>query len=81
MKAVCHSLVGYDRQTESQQFALPVPPDAFQEVWSFVTFDSDDPQAAGCYELTNSQASRIAEIVRNSGALPSGLDFFLEGYN
>ena len=78
MKAAQHRLVGYDRQTELEKFEVPIPQHVFEEVSSLVSFDNDDPDAVGCYELTKDQAHRIAIKVRKS--LPSGLDFFLEGY-
>jgi hypothetical protein len=78
MKAAQHRLVGYDRQTELEKFEVTIPQHVFEEVSSLVSLDDDDPDAVGCYELTKDQAHRIATKVRKS--LPSGLDFFLEGY-
>lgn len=78
MKAA-HRLVGYDRQTELEEFELPIPEHAFGEVRAFVRFDDDDPDAIGCYELTDGQAHRIATMARQR-SLPTGLDFFLEAY-
>lgn len=78
MKAAQHRLVGYDRQTELEKFGVTIPQHVFGEVSSVVSFDDDDPEAVGCYELTKDQAHRIAIMVHKS--LPSGLDFFLEGY-
>ena len=78
MKAAQHRLVGYDRQTEFEKFEVAIPQRIFGEVSSVVSFDDDDPDAIGCYELTRDQAHRIAIMVRKS--LPSGLDFFLEAY-
>jgi len=78
MKAA-HRLVGYDRQTESEKFELPIPEPVFGEVRTVVSFDSDDLDAIGCYELTDGQAHQIATMVHRRG-LPTGLDFFLEAY-
>ena len=78
MKAARHRLVGYDRQTELEKFEVAIPQHVLEEVSSLVSFDEDDPDAVGCYELTKDQAHRIAIKVHES--LPSGLDFFLEGY-
>jgi len=78
MKAALHRLVGYDRQTELEKFEVAIPQHVFEEVSSLVAFDDDGPDAVGCYELTKDQAHRIAIKMRKS--LPSGLDFFLEGY-
>jgi hypothetical protein len=78
MKAAQHRLVGYDRQTELEKFEVAIPQRIFEEVSSLVAFDNDDPDAVGCYELTKDQAHRIAIKVRKN--LPSGLDFFIEGY-
>jgi hypothetical protein len=77
MKEAQHRLVGYDRQTELEKFEIAIPQRIFGEVSSVVSFDDDDPDAIGCYELTKDQAHRIAILVRKS--LPTGLDFFLEG--
>ena len=55
MKA-SHRLVGYDRRTEREKFELPITDRMFGEVRTVVTLDSDDPDAAGCYELTSDQA-------------------------
>ena len=52
---------------------------AAEVISSVVSFDDDDPDAVGCYELTKDQAHRIAIKMRKS--LPSGLDFFLEGFS
>jgi hypothetical protein len=79
MKAAQHRLVGYDRATELEKFELPIPESMFREVGTFVRFDDDDPEAIGCYELTDDQARRIATLVRGQG-LPAGLDFFLEAH-
>jgi hypothetical protein len=78
MKAARHRLVGYDRQTESEKFELPIPEPMFGEVRTVVRFDDDDRDAIGCYELTDGQAHQIATMVRRT--LPTGLDFFLEAY-
>jgi hypothetical protein len=78
MKAALHRLVGYDRKTELEKFEVTIPQHVFGEISSVVSFDDDDPDAVFCYELTKEQARRIAIIVHKS--LPSGLDFFLEGY-
>jgi hypothetical protein len=76
MKAAQHRLVGYDRQTELEKFEVSIPNHIFGDVSSVVPFDGDDPEAVGCYELTNDQAKQIAIMVQKS--LPAGLDFFLE---
>jgi hypothetical protein len=78
MKAAQHRLVGYDRKTELEKFEVTIPPHIFEEVSSLVPIDDDDPDAIGCYELTKDQAHKIAIRVHKS--LPSGLDFFLEGF-
>jgi hypothetical protein len=78
MKAAQHRLVGYDRQSELEKFQVAIPQHIFGEISSVVSLDDDDPEAIGCYELTKGQAQRIAIIMHKS--LPSGLDFFLEGY-
>jgi hypothetical protein len=78
MKAA-HRLVGYDRQTELEKFELPIPEQAFGEIRTVVPFDDDDPDAIGCYELTDGQALQIASMARQR-SLPAGLDFFLEAY-
>jgi hypothetical protein len=78
MKAAQHRLVGYDRQTELEKFEVTIPQHVFGEVSSLISLDDDDLEAVGCYELTKDQAHRIATKVHKS--LPSGLDFFLEGY-
>jgi|GEM_PF-1753015 len=78
MKAA-HRLVGYDRQTESEKFELPIPEPMFGEVRTVVRFDDDDLGAVGCYELTDRQAHQIATMVHRRN-LPAGLDFFLEAY-
>jgi hypothetical protein len=52
---------------------------AAEVISSVVSFDDDDPDAVGCYELAKDQAHRIAIKMRKS--LPSGLDFFLEGFS
>ncbi|MEH2486472.1 DUF7683 domain-containing protein [Bradyrhizobium sp. AZCC 2230] len=78
MKA-SHRLVGYDRRTELEKFELPIPERMFGEVRTVVTLDDDDPNAAGCYELTNDQARLIATMAHR-GQIPTGLDFFLEAY-
>jgi hypothetical protein len=77
MKAAQHRLVGYDRKTEVERFELSIPARMFREVGRFVVFDDDDPDAIGCYELTDDQAHRIAGMVRGQ-SLSTGLDFFLE---
>jgi hypothetical protein len=78
MKAA-HRLVGYDQQTESEKFELPIPERMFGELRTVVRLDYDDPDAVGCYELTDDQAHQIAIMVRRKN-LPPGLDFFLEAY-
>jgi hypothetical protein len=79
MKAA-HRLVGYDRKTELETFELTIPERIFGEVRSRVSVvDWDDPDAIGCYELTNSQTREIATLVHRPN-LPRGLDFFLEAY-
>jgi hypothetical protein len=78
MKAA-HRLVGYDRKTELEKFELTIPPRIFGEVRSRVRVDWDDPDAVGCYELTDQQANEIANLVHRPN-LPTGLDFFLEAY-
>jgi hypothetical protein len=78
MKA-SHRLVGYDRRTEIEKFELPIPERMFEEVRTIITLDDDDPDAIGCYELTGDQARLIASIAQR-GQIPTGLDFFLEGY-
>ena len=78
MKAAHHRLVGYDRQTELEKFEVTIPRHIFAEVSSLAAVDDDDPDAVGCHELTREQAHRIAINVHRS--LPSGLDFFLEGF-
>jgi len=78
MKAAHHRLVGYDRQTELEKFEVTIPRHIFAEVSSLAAVDDDDPDAVGCHELTRKQAHRIAIKVHRS--LPSGLDFFLEGF-
>jgi hypothetical protein len=62
-----------------EKFELPIPERMFQEVGRLVEFDDDDPEAIGCYELTDDQAHRIATMVRGQ-RLPTGLDFFLEAH-
>jgi hypothetical protein len=61
-----------------EKFEVEIPQHVFEEVSSVVSFDRDDPEAVGCYELTKDQAHRIATKVHKS--LPSGLDFFIEGF-
>jgi hypothetical protein len=78
MKSAQHRLVGYDRQTELEKFELTIPQHVFGEISSVISFDDDDPEAVGCYELTSDQARRIATIVHER--LPVGLSFFIEGY-
>jgi hypothetical protein len=78
MKATQHSLVGYDPETEAEEFELQIPARIFPEVGAVVSFDDDDPEAVGCYELSDLQARRIANLVGNVVQLPAGLDFFLE---
>jgi hypothetical protein len=78
MKAAQRRLVGYDRQSELEKFEVAIPKHVFGEISSVVSLDHDDPEAIGCYELTKSQAKQIAIMMHKS--LPSGLDFFLEGY-
>jgi hypothetical protein len=80
MKAAQHWLVGYDRQTEKETFELPIPEGTFRVVGTFVSFDDDDPEAVGCYELTDVQARRIASMIRGENWLPAGLAFFLEAH-
>lgn len=79
MKA-SHRLVGYDRRTELEKFELPIPERMFGEVLTVVTLDDDDPDAAGCYELTSDQARRLISSLSHRGQIPTGLDFFLEAY-
>jgi len=81
MKAAQHWLVGYDRQTELEKFELPIPEGSFREIGSVVRIDDDDPEASGCYKLTDQQARKIAKMVRRENLLPAGLDFFLEAYS
>jgi hypothetical protein len=79
MKAAQHRLVGYDRTTELEKFELAIPQGVFREVGTVVHFANDDPDATGCYELTDDQARQIA-VMLHRVALPPGLDFFLEAY-
>jgi hypothetical protein len=78
MKATQHSLVGYNPETEAEQFELQIPAQVFPELGSVVSFDADDPEAAGCYELSVLQARSIANLAGRIVPLPVGLDFFLE---
>jgi hypothetical protein len=81
MKAAQHRLVGYDPRTELESFELPIPDGALRMVETFVQFDDDDPAGVGSYQLTNGQARRIADLVRNGqNWLPLELHFFLEAY-
>lgn len=76
-----HRLIGYDRQTELEKFELAIPEPVFREVSGVVSFDNDDPEALGCYELTDDEARRIADLVRRGMLLPKGLAFFLEAHS
>jgi len=81
MKAT-HSLIGYDRETELEKFELPIPEPVFENVrGAVVSLDDDDPEAVGCYELTASQARKIADMVSRNNRLPNGLSFFLEAHS
>jgi hypothetical protein len=80
MKAAQHWLVGYDRRTELETFELPIPMEMFRVLGTVISFDDDDPNAIGSYELTSGQARRIASLVRGENLLPAGLDFFLEAH-
>ena len=74
-----HRLVWYDRRTQLEKFELPISERMFGEVRTVVRIDVDDPEAAGCYEVTSDQANMIASIAHRANP-PNGLDFFLEAY-
>ncbi len=80
MKAAQHWLVGYDRQTELEEFELAIPERLFRMVGRFVRFDDDDPDVVGSYELTVPQALEIARMVDSAKRPPPDLDFFIEAY-
>lgn len=72
-----HWLVGYDPRTELGVMELAIPENAFREIGSVVSFDRDDPEAIGCYELSDKQAREIASWLGDR-PLPTGLSFYLE---
>jgi hypothetical protein len=49
---------------------LPIPDIMFGEVSAVVRLDYDDPDAIGCYELTDDQANRIANIAHRKNLPP-----------
>lgn len=75
-----HCLVGYDRKTDAEKFSQPVPNSVLPELRDIVGFEKDDPNAYGSYELTYTQARRIAGKARITKPLPEELTFFLEAY-
>jgi hypothetical protein len=70
-------LNGYDRDTELQKFSMTIPTERLGIVKSIVPLNKDDPYAYYSYELSDSQARSIADIVKHVD-LPSGLAFYLE---
>jgi hypothetical protein len=82
MRAAQHWLVGYDRQTELEEYELAIPDRFFREVETFVHFDKDDPDVIGSYEVTTGQALQIARMIGNVSRLPPpDLDFFIQAYH
>jgi hypothetical protein len=73
-------LNGYDPNTEVQKFSMSIPTDILGMVKNIVPLNKDDPHAYYSYELSDSQARSIANIIKRVKhlELPSGLAFYLE---
>jgi hypothetical protein len=81
-----HCLTGYDRETDVQRLAVPIPAERLPLVRTFVDFSEDDPEGFDSYAITYAQAQRIMDQlatnqIPTSNLSPlSNLAFYIEAF-
>jgi len=79
MKRITHSLVGYDRRTESLAEEFDVPDAVLPKAKELARVPADDPEAVMCYPLDALRARRLADMLE-ARIDTERRDYFLEGF-
>jgi hypothetical protein len=79
MSQVAHSLVGYDRESESLVEEFDVSDALLPRAKQLARVPADDPEATMCYPLEPSIAQALADLL-DASIDTERRDYFLEGF-